>query len=410
MQLSERKVFALVLTVLLLIFAVTHLQKKSGLSLQSLRPHVGDVKPDQLTPTTSQHQSIKKKSGLPPSGVVTQNEWRLHAQPKPQEVEDTLPQEVMDGIEKFAFFIGYARSGHSIVGSFIDAHPNMVIAYEYRVFDKISKLGTGDRETLFNRLYSTSYRNAISGWTSGKDTAKNYSLQVDYPWQGRYDKRISVIGDKSGGRTAMIYEASPQNFVERYTQLKKMVKIPLKSVFVVRNPFDLISTRVLYHCYEELKEILKRTLPEDKTKDLKSTAQIVALYKSTMKQLQKGNSNKDFPEAKYDNKERLEEKLNSIAKYSEANDKLIDLLGEENILFIHNENLVDDPKSELVRICQFFEVECTSDYVQACADKVFKSVSRTRDFIVWPTRLRKMVEEDIIGRYKFFAKYTFESD
>ena len=410
MQLSERKVFALVLTVLLLIFAVTHLQKKSGLSLQRLRPHVGDVKPDQLTPATSQHQSIKKKSGLPPSGVVTQNEWRLHAQPKPQEVEDTLPQEVMDGIEKFAFFIGYARSGHSIVGSLIDAHPNMVIAYEYRVFDKISKLGTGDRETLFNRLYGTSHQNAISGWTSGKDTAKNYSLQVDYPWQGRYDKRISVIGDKSGGRTAIIYEASPQNFVERYTQLKKMVKIPLKSVFVVRNPFDLISTRILYHHSDELTEILKRTLPDKLTKSLKSTAQIVALYKSTMKQLHKGNSNKDFAEAKYDNEEHLEEKLNSIAKFSESNDKLIDLLGEENILFIHNENLVDDPKSELVRICQFFEVECTSDYVQACADKVFKSMSRTRDFIVWPTRLRKMVEEDIIGRYKFFAKYTFESD
>ena len=156
---------------------------------------MGDVKPDQLTPATSQHQSIKKKSGLPPSGVVTQNKWRLRAQPKPQEVEDTLPQEVMDGIEKFAFFIGYARSGHSIVGSFIDAHPNMVIAYEYQLFRKLTKLGTGDREVLYNKLYSTSHQNAISGWTSGQDTVKNYSLHVDYPWQGRYDKHISVIGD-----------------------------------------------------------------------------------------------------------------------------------------------------------------------------------------------------------------------
>ena len=31
-------------------------------------------------------------------------------------------------IEKFCFFIGYPRSGHSVVGSILDAHKNIITA------------------------------------------------------------------------------------------------------------------------------------------------------------------------------------------------------------------------------------------------------------------------------------------
>ena len=40
---------------------------------------------------------------------------------------NSLSQNVIDGVKKFVIFIGYPRSGHSIVGSFMDAHPHMVI-------------------------------------------------------------------------------------------------------------------------------------------------------------------------------------------------------------------------------------------------------------------------------------------
>ena len=33
-------------------------------------------------------------------------------------------------IEKYCMFIGYPRSGHSLVGSLLDAHPYMLIAHE----------------------------------------------------------------------------------------------------------------------------------------------------------------------------------------------------------------------------------------------------------------------------------------
>ena len=42
-----------------------------------------------------------------------------------------LTKDVIDGIKMFVMFIGYPRSGHSIVGSLMDAHPHMVIANEF---------------------------------------------------------------------------------------------------------------------------------------------------------------------------------------------------------------------------------------------------------------------------------------
>lgn len=40
----------------------------------------------------------------------------------------TLKQQDIDSVKKFVFFIGYARSGHSIIASLLDAHPNIVMA------------------------------------------------------------------------------------------------------------------------------------------------------------------------------------------------------------------------------------------------------------------------------------------
>ena len=45
-----------------------------------------------------------------------------------------LSKQTVEDVEKFVFFIGYPRSGHSIIASLMDAHPNIVIAHQYNVF------------------------------------------------------------------------------------------------------------------------------------------------------------------------------------------------------------------------------------------------------------------------------------
>ena len=49
---------------------------------------------------------------------------------------ETLPNTVINHVHCFLFFVGYARSGHSIIASMLDAHPNVVIAHEYALFVK----------------------------------------------------------------------------------------------------------------------------------------------------------------------------------------------------------------------------------------------------------------------------------
>ena len=44
-----------------------------------------------------------------------------------------------DGVETFAMFIGYPRSSHSLVAAILDAHPEVIIAYEYHVVENWQK-------------------------------------------------------------------------------------------------------------------------------------------------------------------------------------------------------------------------------------------------------------------------------
>ena len=55
-----------------------------------------------------------------------------------------LSQSVVEGVEKFVLFVGYPRSGHSLIASVMDAHPDIVIAHEYLIFLKcVAQLKVG---------------------------------------------------------------------------------------------------------------------------------------------------------------------------------------------------------------------------------------------------------------------------
>ena len=53
----------------------------------------------------------------------------------------------LQSVEAFCIFIGYPRSGHSLLGSLLDAHPEMVIAHELDVLRSWPRAGPGMRST-----------------------------------------------------------------------------------------------------------------------------------------------------------------------------------------------------------------------------------------------------------------------
>lgn len=135
-----------------------------------------------------------------------------------------------DQVRHFCMFVGYARSGHSLVGALLNAHPRAVIAHELDVLTLLRNDFT--REQIFSLILERDrdFERIGREWTG-------YSYSVPHPWQGRYE-RLEVIGDKKGGKSAQVL-ARQHGLLRR---LRDTTGVPLRIIHVVRSPYDTITT------------------------------------------------------------------------------------------------------------------------------------------------------------------------
>lgn len=276
---------------------------------------------------------------------------------------------VVDNVEKFVFFIGYPRSGHSIIGSFMDSHPNMIIAHEYPLFKNLARQRVSKYE-IFNELYKSSFDQLVSGWRGKKNVvSKGYSLAIDGLWQASFD-RLKVIGDKHGGSTVQWYRQYPEMFHSVLDYLKLIINIPIYIIHVVRNPFDMIATQTLY---------VNTGIAGTRT-----------------------NASE---ENKFNNTDLLTNTALDMLGRAEAVTELIETL-KLPVLEIHNEDFISDPVHAMKSICTFVEVECSSHYLQVCKNNTFSSASQSRNYVVWPQTLIALIS-DKLEKFPFFKRYSF---
>ena len=309
-----------------------------------------------------------------------------------------IDSESIKSIHNFVFFIGYPRSGHSIVASFLDAHPHMIVAHEFSVFSKWPQLLKKEhsatvnmREVLFNELVNSSHWESLEGERSGKYVNKGYSLDTNSPWHGKCDRYLEVIGDKRAGGTCEEYLRNPIEFEHNYRELMKVVALPIRVLHVVRNPFDLIATSVLYEAARLRNG--GRASGDD------------AKFVNKMK----NRSKRSKYEYKYRNDKLLMERVSVIMRLAQAVTNLTTLFGRENVLELHNCDMVSDTIEFVNQVCRFNEVECPSDYVKNCVDKAFKEVSQTRKCVYWPANIIEIVEQQK-QNFSFFDRYSFKSE
>ena len=105
-------------------------------------------------------------------------------------IKAMLPNRDLSGIERYCLFMGAPRTGHSLIGSLLDAHPEMVIAHELGV--PKYKAAHFSKRQIALLLLSNSGQHAASGRKH-----IHYSHAVENQWQGRY-RRLRVLGDKHG--------------------------------------------------------------------------------------------------------------------------------------------------------------------------------------------------------------------
>ena len=141
-------------------------------------------------------------------------------------------QPAFAGVTRYCMFIGYPRSGHSLVGALLNAHPRMVIAHELDALRYVVRPFT--RAQLFALILRRDREFVAQGtrWTG-------YDYSVPQSAQGIADG-IQVIGDKKGGRSSLRIAADP----EILGRLERMVGPGLRIIHVTRNPFDIIATMV----------------------------------------------------------------------------------------------------------------------------------------------------------------------
>lgn len=259
--------------------------------------------------------------------------------------EIVLTNEEMASLRYFCLFIGYPYSGHSLVGSILDAHPEVVISHELHVGRMIKKGLT--REQIFAMIVLNSNRFAQSG-----RTWNHYTYAIPGEWNGRFS-RIVVIGDKKGGKST--------NFFTKQSEILDRVDsffgVKAKYIHVIRNPFDIITTLYL-------------------------------------------KSNRKDPE-------KMKHVIIKILEQIEKVELIRRSIGPDCWLDLHHERLLSDPQLNITRLFKFFDLTVPEGFIGNCRKILFASPHQSRHDIHWKEEEISLVSERL-SKFPVFSTYTFD--
>lgn len=256
-----------------------------------------------------------------------------------------------DCLDTFCCFVGHGRSGSTLVGALLNAHPNVVLSNEVNAL-RLLKNGLTATQT-YRLIRLVSQRQARRGSPGGG----GYTYAVDGQWQGRHE-HLRVIGDRKAGATA--YEISRDDNI--LDMLDNKIKLKLRFIHVVRNPFDVIATTY----------------------------------------------SKTAPDRGHDGDQHLMREINNYFLRCASVQRIESRFGKECLHFMFHEKLLTDPAFELRRICDFLEIEPYSGYVDACSAIVKDSPNRTRQSLAWSKEVIEIIEFKL-SKFSWLKDYKFNS-
>ncbi|GBE18379.1 hypothetical protein BMS3Abin16_00979 [archaeon BMS3Abin16] len=258
-------------------------------------------------------------------------------------------RKIFDDVTTYCMFIGYPRSGHSLIGALLDAHPEMIIAHELNTLRYI--LGMYNRNQIYHLLIKKSLLFALTGRKRGG----GYDYNVPNQWQGTF-KNLRIIGDKQGGGSTLITQTRP----DILDKLRKVVGVKVKLIHVIRNPFDNITTISIRE---------RQNNPVDRT--------------------------------------CLKRNIDYFFTLCEVVSKTRNQVKESEFFELKHESFIKSPQSHLKGLCSFLGVEATKDYLDDCASIVYKSPHKSRFKVKWTPELIELVESKI-DEYPFLKGCSYE--
>ncbi|WP_169334851.1 sulfotransferase [Salinimonas chungwhensis] len=277
-------------------------------------------------------------------------------------------------INNFVQFLSFPRSGHSLIGSLLDAHPNAIVSHE------LDAMGLIHKGVPQAPIYGLIENNSKTFTQHGRFW-NGFSYKVENQPHGFSDS-LTVIGDKKGDWAVRWFDKNP----ELITQLRKTIKNNIRWVLVTRNPLDNIATLSLRK---------NRTYDEVRIQH-KSGDTFAAELKSRQESGKIAASVRDDMIADY----RL--LCDTISKMQHE-------LAEEEVLHVVYEDFCKDPNKGLSTICKFLNIEPSTDYLKNCSSKITTSLHKSRQRVSWsPSQIAEV--KDITQSHDFLNCYLNDMD
>ncbi len=250
-------------------------------------------------------------------------------------------------VKTFCLFVGQVKSGGTLLGSLLDAHPNVVLADE---IDALHYVSAGfKRDQIFHLLLRGAKREALRGRVTARRLTP-YSLAVPGQWQGRHQE-IEVIGDSKAGPSTRQFGQEPQ-LLNRLQAT--MATVDLRIIQVVRNPYDPISIMMV-------------------------------------------RGGRSFENA-----------IDHYFNYCQTLANLRSRLPGTSLTAVRYEEFVQQPRQKLADLCQFVGIEAHDAYLEACAGIVKPMPDPYRQRVAWTPHWIGVVR-DRMNQFDFLTGYTYEN-
>lgn len=279
---------------------------------------------------------------------------------------------VKDGIHPhtFVMFFGYRRSGHSLVGSLLDAHPDAAIANEFNAM-KAYDSGT-PRTELFRELVSVSTAYKLLGRCQAGYEFKvpGASAHTFAPGQ------LKVIGDKLGGGST-----DKQLSQRELAKFQKFVGVNVSLIHVVRDPLDIIASNfAVQYVHNRWKR------QHDPSQHASLAANPTNVEAQGMKLKLNQVVDKVMKEIAYNTKARSWIQSGQLPGY-----RWFD---------VPIEAFSQSPQVQLERLCEFVGLDGKKDsYLERAVSIVRSEMHASRDELVWPTDTYNRIQNEL-GRIR----------
>lgn len=140
--------------------------------------------------------------------------------------------QVVNEVKYFVLFVGHSRSGSSITGALLDAHPNAMIGHEFHVFKNMQLHPDvyHSKDAIFTALALSSQLSA-KHWSS-TPPQRRHNMYVKGLWMGQFEGNLSVIGDKGAMSMTTLYRADKSLFLKLLRRLQAITGVPIQFVQV----------------------------------------------------------------------------------------------------------------------------------------------------------------------------------